>query len=112
MPLPLIPIAGAMFASFSLTAIRYLLPFIVISLIKFLGVSLITYAAVSVTTDAISGHIISNFNNIGGNVLAILKIAGFLDAINVLLAGWAAQVQLRQILGSFSKLKFTPPSSS
>jgi len=112
MPLPLIPIVGAALSTFSLTAIKYLLPFIVFSLIKFVGVSLVTYVGVDLLTGSISSYILNSFNNLGADTLAILKIAGFLDVINILLAGWAAQIQLKQILGAFSKLRFNPPSSS
>lgn len=112
MPLPLIPIVGAALGSFSLAAIKYLLPFIIFSLIKFLGISLVTYAGVDLLTDSISSYITNSFNNLGSHIVAILKIAGFLDALNITIAGWAAQIQLKQILGAFSKLRFNPPSSS
>jgi len=112
MPLPLVPIIGGALGTFSLTAVKFLLPFIVVSLIKFLGVTLVTFTALDLATDAMSNYIISSFNNLGSDVIAVLTISGFLDAINILLAGWAAQIQLRQILGAFSKLKFNPPSST
>lgn len=112
MPLPLVPIVAGALSTFSLAAVKYLLPFIIFSAIKLLGITLITFTGLDLLTDAISDYIVSSFNNLGSDIVAILKIAGFLDAINILIAGWAAQIQLRQILGAFSQLKFTPPSSS
>lgn len=111
MPLPLLPIASGFFSSISITSIKYLLPFIIFGIIKFLGVTLITFTAVDLATDSITNYLTSSISNLGSDVLNMLRMGGVIDAFDIILAGWAAQLQLRQIMGSFSRLSFNPTNT-
>lgn len=111
MPLPLLPMIGGIFASVSLTSIKFIWPFIIYSTIKFLGVTLITFTAVDLLTDGVTNAITQNFNSLGTDVINILRMGGVMDAIDIITAGWVAQIQLKQIMGSFSRLSLAPPST-
>jgi hypothetical protein len=108
MPLPLIPIIGVAAASAVIPMIKYMLPVIVMGVIKLLGISLVTFGALSLATDQIENLVLSSFDNIGSDALMMFRMVGFVDAINILIAGWVAQIQLRSLLGAFNSMKFTP----
>jgi hypothetical protein len=108
MPLPLIPIVGVAAATAIIPMIKYMLPVIVIGVIKLLGISLVTFGALSLATDQIENLVLSSFDNIGSDALMMFRMVGFVDAINILIAGWVAQIQLRSLLGAFNSMKFTP----
>jgi hypothetical protein len=108
MPLPLIPIIGVAAASAVIPMIKYMLPVIVMGVIKLLGISLVTFGALSLATDQIENLVLSSFDNIGSDALLMFRMVGFVDAINILIAGWVAQIQLRSLLGAFNSMKFTP----
>lgn len=112
MPLPLIPIIGGMTATISLATIKYLLPFIIISSIKFLGITLISFTAIDLVTDQITNFVSETFGGLSSDVLNILRMGGVMDGINIILAGWVAQIQLRSILGAFSRMTFQPTSTN
>jgi hypothetical protein len=111
MPLPLLPIASGFFASISITSLKYLIPFVALSLIKFLGVTLITYSAVDLATNEITNFLTSSMSNLGSDVLNLLRMGGIIDAFDITMAGWAAQLQLRQIMGSFSRISLNPTNT-
>jgi cell division protein FtsX len=108
MPLPLIPIIGVAAATAIIPMIKYMLPVIILGIVKLLGVTLITFGALNLATDQIENIILTSFDNIGTDALLMFKMVGFIDSINILIAGWAAQIQLRSLLGAFNKMKFTP----
>jgi hypothetical protein len=108
MPLPLIPIIGVAAASAVIPMIKYMLPVIVMGVIKLLGISLVTFGALTLATDQIENLVLSSFDNIGSDALMMFRMVGFVDAINILIAGWVAQIQLRSLLGAFNSMKFTP----
>lgn len=112
MALPLIPIVGAIAAPVVLSVLRYMLPFIIVSAIKVLGITAVTWAVSSAITDQIESLVFSYLGGVGSDIYAILAIAGFIDVLNIFIAGWAAALQAKAIFGSFTKMKFKLPSST
>ncbi len=68
-----------------------------------LGIGIVTYEGVGEVGDQIRDQVIANFGLIGGNMLDILSLAGFPQAIGIILGAFAASLAMK-VLGRLAIL--------
>lgn len=70
-----------------------------------LGVGVISYAALSSAVSAVSSAVSSAYGGMTGDVAAIISLAGFGQALGIILGGFTARVTFIQLnrLGVLSK---------
>lgn len=103
MPLPLL--LGSAASSVLAVASRFLVPYLITRIFIALGVSVASFVGASFLVDYIEAQVIGGFGSIAADVGAILIIAGFLDALQIIFNSWVAAINIRSLKGSFKTLK-------
>ena len=68
-----------------------------------LGIGIVTYEGVGQVGDQIRDHVVANFGLIGGNMLDIVLLAGFGEAVGIVLGAFAASLAMK-VLGRLAIL--------
>ena len=103
MPVPLL-IGGAV-SSLLAVASRFLVPYLITRIFFAIGVSFASFVGAFLLADYIESYVMGGFNSITGDVGAVLIIAGFLDALQVIFNSWVAAINIKSLRGSFKTLK-------
>ncbi len=103
MPIPLL--FGAATSGILAVATRFLVPYLITRFFISLGISVASFVGASFLIDYIEGEVMAGFGSIAVDIGAILIIAGFLDAFNVIFNSWVAAFNIRSLKGSFKRFK-------
>ncbi len=107
MPLPAV---GAVLGGSLLTSLKYMIPFLIIELAKLVGFSLLTFSVMDLVLDEGIALIHANLGAIASSTTAVIAKSGMLDALEIIITGWVASVQLKVTMGAFQKIRFNIPT--
>jgi Flp pilus assembly pilin Flp len=81
------------------------LPFLISKIFGFIGIGLLAYVGLDIAIDAIETAIFAQFDNIGTDLLSILKIMGLLTGVKIMFGAMSGVIALK-IAAQFRKVVF------
>ena len=103
MPLPLL--FGSAASGILAVASRFLIPYLITRVFISLGITVASFVGASLLIDYIESQVMAGFGSIALDIGAVLIIAGFLDAFNLIFNSWVAAFNIRSLRGSFKRFK-------
>lgn len=76
---------------------------LVIRLLVGLGVGWATFSGAQFVVDQGTSYVMSEFNGLPSDALAVLRIAGFDQAFSIIFAGWTTYITVKVAMGSYNK---------
>ena len=75
-----------------------------------LGLGIVTYTSINTGLDYLEQQVSGTLSGVSGDMLAVMKIAGFAEFMSIIFSAWSAVIAINMITGAVKRITFIPES--
>lgn len=73
-----------------------------------LGLGIVTYNSIEAGVGYLEGQIALLFGGVGGDILSVLRMAGFAEFMSIIFSAWVSVLAIQLVAGAVKKITFVP----